>query len=60
MHNKLIAYPTDIGFEPFFDLVGGVEIYSSLGIGVPIRDGNLTLFRVSMHEIFITYSGQGH
>ena len=51
MHNKLIAYPTDIGFEPFFDLVGGVEIYSSLGIGVPIRDGNLTLFTVSMHEI---------
>lgn len=51
-----MAYPTHwVGI--FF---GGVEIYSSLGVGVPISDGNLTLFRVSMHEIFITYSGQGH
>ena len=34
---------------------GGVEIYSSLGIGVPVRDGNLTLFRVSMHFQQHTY-----
>ena len=36
-----MAYPTHrVGF--FF---GGVEIYSSLGVGVLISDENLTLFR---------------
>ena len=60
MRNKLIAYPTHWVGTFFWRWGGGVEIYSTLGVGVPISDGNLTLFRVSMHEIFITYSGQGY
>ena len=53
MHNKLIAYPTHWVGTFFWrgGGGGGVENYLSLGITVPIRDGNLTLFRVNMHEI---------